>query len=116
MALITKDEVKALLQIGDTSLDTFIDTIIPIVQDTIDQLLKNANRYEDYLNEAGTEIVYPASFKLPAVQIIGSISDKTNASGAKSFSLGDFSITYNTVKELTTESFKTLIKPKLVFY
>ena len=57
--IITTAEVKALLQITDTSQDTLIDTLIPIVQDQIVQYCHNSFTKKNY-GIKGAVFVYGA--------------------------------------------------------
>ena len=87
--IVTRETVKTILQITDTSQDALIDVLIPLVE-------------EDYLNirnlpfdtdEFG-DIIYPKGAGLHAALMVGyHLQAARNAGGMQSESLGDYSYT-----------------------
>lgn len=90
MAIISKTEAKALLQIFDGSKDTAIDALIPIVEDFVKTYCAS-----DFIDVNGDED-FPLGIKLPVAQMIGYNLQRQNMQGVKSESLGDHSISFDT--------------------
>jgi len=89
MAVITRNEVKLLLNIRDHERDNIIDLLIPITEMYIKNYCGN-----EFLDYDGVE-VFPIDLKLPASKIINSYMN--NNGNIQKEQIGDVSITYNNV-------------------
>lgn len=85
MAIITLAEVKTLLSITDSSKDTLITALIPIVEDFV---TKYCN--DDFTDEDGVTS-FPAGLKLPTAQLI---KFQMDYKGVSSESIGDYSVSF----------------------
>jgi hypothetical protein len=88
MAIISKEEVKKILQITDESKDEAIDLLILAVQDFVKAYCNNS-----FLNSEGAES-FPEGLKLPVAKMIGIDLNKKILSGTQAESLGDHSISF----------------------
>lgn len=95
MAIATRDQIKALLDITDASKDTLIDTWIPVVEDliedhtrrTFNKVLAGVERH----NGRDSNFVYPRRTPILAVISLNLI-DPTDGSTVEAFTPADFEI------------------------
>lgn len=87
MALITLTETKTLLQITDTSKDSLITALIPIIEDEVKAYCR-----QDFV-DAPAVPSWKAWMKLPASKMIAWHLSKQSASGMQSESIGTYSYT-----------------------
>jgi hypothetical protein len=99
MAIITKDEVKTLLNISDTSKDDFITAMIPITEDFVIRYCNN-----DF-TDADSVTTFSAGLKLPVVQLIKFAMEYK---GVSSEGIGDYSVSFFGA---IPESIRTGLKP-----
>lgn len=87
MAIVTAEEVKALLAIpsDDVTKDDLIEAMIPIVEDFV-------KRYcNDEFTDGEGVTSFPGGLKLPAAQLIGY---QLEFKGVAQESIGDYSVSY----------------------
>ena len=82
MSALTTQEVKALLQIDDESLNSYIETIIPIIEEYV----------RDYIN-LPKELEIPHGLKLTMAKMI---EFNLNDAGTKRRKIKDVDIEFNT--------------------
>lgn len=85
MAIITLSEVKTLLSITDSSKDSVITALIPIVEEFVIRYCNN-----DFKNSEGVTS-FPAGLKLPVAQLIKFQLEYKGVSGE---SIGDYSVSF----------------------
>lgn len=85
MAIITLAEVKTLLSITDSTKDTLITALIPIVEDFV---VRHCN--DDFTDSEGVTS-FPAGLKLPVAQLIKFQLEYKGVSGE---SIGDYSVSF----------------------
>lgn len=88
MAITTLANVKAVLGITDSSKDTQISAMIPLVESTY---LSIRNKAFDTVNSV---IVYPSGAENTAIKMISYDLKNNNNIGLSSESLGDYSVSY----------------------
>lgn len=89
MAITTLSNVKTLLGISDTSKDSIINLLIPMIEG---QYLKIRNNAFD--TDTNGDIVYPDGAELTAVQMIGYQMSNNKSLGVVNEDLADHSIQY----------------------
>lgn len=85
MAIATLEEIKTLLQITDTTKDTLITALIPIVENDIFEYLNNY--FDDYED-------YPAALKVYVANMVNFRIQKPK-DGISSESISRYSVSYN---------------------
>jgi hypothetical protein len=93
MAITTLEKVKLILGINDTSKDSKITALIPMMEE---QYLEIRRKHFD-TDQIG-EIVYPKGSELTVIKMIEYTLRNLKNSGIASQSLGDFSISYENIK------------------
>jgi len=87
MAIVTREEVKQILDIEDETEDGRIDVLIPLVEEHYREI-----RNAPFETDDDDNIVYPRGARLTAALMIGyQLHASRNSGGMQSESLGDYS-------------------------
>lgn len=90
--IITLDEYKAITGLKDTSKDSQIEALIPLVED--DYLIVRGKEWD---KDSDGSIIYPAGSKLTAAEMVTyRLSTLPGAVGYASESIGDYSMGLDT--------------------
>ena len=85
--IVTREQVKLILQIAGDEQDALIDTLIPLVEEDYEEIRNLPFEVDDY-----GDILFPKGAELTAALMVGyHLQAARNASGMESESLGDYS-------------------------
>lgn len=88
MAITTLENVKTYLGISNTSQDSKIELLIPMIEQ---EILNYRNK--DFETDDLDEIIYPSGSELVAIKLIALELNNSKSSGVKSMKLDDYSVT-----------------------
>jgi len=94
MAITTLENVKTYLGISNTSQDSKIELLIPMIEQ---EILNYRNK--SFETDELEEIVYPAGAELVAIKMIALELNYSTSAGKKSEKLDDYSITFTENKQ-----------------